>query len=594
MSEEITPNEPEAFSVDGLDDAALHAAFAEARSRGLELSGKAELSADEVSELNELATRVAAIDDAITGRETASAALAETRAKFTGLPERTFQPAAAAPSEPQAPAVEPATAPAAVTAAVVPSVAQMPAQAVMPTQVVKASEGTTVTAFVSSDAAGFVGKAAGEKYDGLTQVSEALIASAQQYGRSGGGRGGRQAIAQFKRDRGAEFTIEPRDDNNTQMAVLRHARSEARLHGGSLAKQWQFNIDQGASLTAAAGWCAPSENVYDLCRLWDGTTGILDLPTVTARRGGLNYTAEPSFAAIYANAVAVGGGSNFLTEAQVIADTVKTCSEIPCPTFTDRRLDVMALCIRVSFLQAAGFPELVNLWSDGLLAAHEQEMNRIILANMITTAGAATVFANPDPDPVGGPGDSFTSALLAAVELARTDLVYQQLMPFNSTLEIVLPYWVIPQIRADLSRRTGVDLLNVPDSTIASLFSTRGVRPQFVRGWQDGLITGGALAAGFPGGDATAPYMTALPSSVQFLAFPAGSVAVARQDVVTLTNVYDAASLSTNEFTALFAEEGFAPIYPCPGLRLYTAAGCVGGMTGAASINCTDEPEPTP
>ena len=165
-------------------------------------------------------------------------------------------------------------------------------------------------------------------------------------------------------------------------------------------------------------------------------------------------------------------------------------------------------------------------------------------------------------------------------------------MPFNSTLEIILPHWVIPQIRADLSRRTGVDLLNVQDSTIASLFSTRGVRPQFVRGWQDGLITGGALNPAFPGGDATTPFMTSLPQSVQFLAYPAGSVAVARQDVVTLTNVYDAASLATNQFTALFAEEGFAPIYPCPGLRLYTAAGCVAGPTGANTTGCTAPPVP--
>jgi hypothetical protein len=584
MSEEITPPiEPAAFSVDGLDDAAVQTAYESARTRGAELAAKADLTPEEITELGLMAEHVTVAGARLDEITATAAQVQAQRDSFGALPERTLP--VAVPVAPVA-AVEPAPAAVAPVVASVPSVSQMAAQAVLPTAVAKSGE-NRITAYVSGDAAGFVGKSAGEAYDGLTQVSEALIASAQQYGRSGGGRGGRQAIAQFKRDRGAEFTIEARDDNNRQMEVLRHARSESRLHGGSLAKQFQHNVDSGKSLTAAAGWCAPSENVYDLCRLWDGSTGILDLPTVTARRGGLNYTAEPSFAEIYANAVAVGGGSNFLTEAQVIADTVKTCSVIPCPDFTDRRLDVMALCIRVSFLQAAGYPELVNLWSDGLLAAHEQEMNRLILADMITTAGAATVFTNP-----AFGDDSFTAALLAAVELAREDLVYQQLMPFNSTLEIVLPHWVIAQIRADLSRRTGVDMLNVQDSTIASLFSTRGVRPQFVRGWQDGLITGGALNPAFPGGDATTPFMTSLPQSVQFLAYPAGSVAVARQDVVTLTNVYDAASLATNQFTALFAEEGFAPIYPCPGLRLYTVAGCVAGPTGANTTGCTAPPVP--
>ena len=189
------------------------------------------------------------------------------------------------------------------------------------------------------------------------------------------------------------------------------------------------------------------------------------------------------------------------------------------------------------------------------------------------------------PDPDGN--DSFTSALLAGVELAAEDLRYRFHMAWNSTIEVVLPHWVLPQMRADISRRSGWNGLNVSDAEIASWFATRGVRVQFVRGWQDGLITGGALAPTFPGGDAATPFMTALPSTVSFLAYPAGSVAVARQDVVTLTNVYDAASLATNEFTSLFAEEGFAPIYPCPGQRLYTVTGCVAGVSGAQTIDCT-------
>jgi len=268
----------------------------------------------------------------------------------------------------------------------------------------------------------------------------------------------------------------------------------------------------------------------------------------------------------------------------VIADTAKTCSEIPCPTFENRRLDVLALCIRVSFLQAAGYPEVVDAWDAGLRAAHEAEMNRIIIADIIARAGAATTLTPPDPDV----GDSWTSGLLAAVELAAEDIRYRFHMAWNSTIEIVLPHWVLPQMRADLSRRSG-GFINVTDQEIASWFATRGVRVQFVRGWQDGLITGGALNAAFPGGDAAAPFMTALPTGVSFLAYPAGSVAVARQDVVTLTNVYDAASLAVNEFTSLFAEEGFAPIYPCPGQRLYTLAGlCNAGTTGASNIDCVD------
>lgn len=565
---------PEAFNASSLDDEALRAEYSLIKERGTELSNKDSLTPEEITEFAKLVSKADSVKAEIDSREERAAELSATREKFGQLPELKVPEVAA----PVVDVVEPASVQKADEQVAVPSVSDLAAKT--PQMPVK-STGKGITAYVSSDAAGFAGKRAGEAFDGLTEISEALIASAQQYGRSaGGGVGSRHAIAQFTRDRGEEFTV-TRDEDGFK--VLQHARDEKRLHGGSLAKQWQKNVDEGNSLVAAAGWCAPSENDYDLCRLWNGQVGLLDLPTVTVRRGGLNYTAEPSFATIYANAVAAGGGSNFLTEADVIADTAKTCSELPCPTFVNRRLDVLALCVRVSFLQAAGYPELVNLWTDGLLAANAQEMNRLIIAAMVTQAGAATVAA---PLAVGE-ADSFTSSLLAAVEMAAEDIRYQQMMDPNATIEIVLPHWVLPQIRADLSRRTGVDMLSVADADIARMFSVRNVRVQFVRGFQDGLITGGALSATFPGGDATAPYLTALPSSVNFLAYPAGAVAVARQDVVTLTNVYDAASLATNEFTALFAEEGFAPIFPCPGLRLYTATGCVGGITGAAQVNCS-------
>jgi len=572
---------PKAFDATALDDTGLRSEYDRIKSRGAELSAKETLTEEETSELTELASHVDVVSTELSSRETRAAELSATRDKFAALPDlkpvaEKIAPPAATKDEGHAPVVEPTSVQKSSEPVAVPSVSEMSKQ----TPVMPAKKNTGITAFVSADAAGLVGKRSGEEYDGLTEISDALIRSAQQYGRSGGGTGSRHAIAQFSRSRGDEFTVNRDEDG---MRVLQHARSENRLHGGSLAKQWQKNIDDGVSLTAAAGWCAPSENRYDLCRLWDGATGLIDLPTVTARRGGINYTAEPSFAAIYANAVAAGGGSNFLTEAQVIADTAQTCSEIPCPTFTNRRLDVLALCIRVSFLQAVGYPELVNLWTDGLLAANAQEMNRLIIADMVTRAGAATVFAGGDPD-----GDSFTSNMLAAAELAAVDTRYREGMPLTATVEQVYPYWVLAQVRADLSRRSGVEMLDVTDSQIASLFSTRNIRAQFVRGFQDGLITGGALVGTLPGGDAATPFLTALPSTVNFLSYPAGAVAVARQDVVTLTNVYDAASLATNEFTRLFAEEGFAPVYPCPGIRQYQFVGCTGGQTGAHSIDCID------
>lgn len=574
----------EVFNPATLDDAAFAAEFDRIRQRGAELASQADLSDVEGAELTELASRVTAMlaeHQVRTDRVASQQASRDAFASIEPLPPITGP----TPITPVTPVVAPVTPEPVAQVPVVPSVSQMAVQAPVAVPATSPRQGI-VTAHVGANAGGFIGKNVGEEFAGMHEISKVLIENARSTGTAGGS--GRQAIAQFKRNRGAEFTIDT-DNESESMRVLNHARDERRLHGGSLAKAWQHSIDQGASsLTAAAGWCAPSQNDYDLCRQWSAGVGIADFPTVTVTRGGINYTPDFEFATIYANAVAAGGGSNFLTEAQVIADTAKTCSVIPCPTFTNRRLDVLALCIKVSFLQAAGYPEVVSLWQDGLLAANEQEMNRIIIADLLTKAGAATVLAGVDPDGT----DSFTAALLSGLEQAREDLIYRLMLSWDSTIEILLPHWILPNIRADLSRRPGDTggLLNVSDSYIASLFSNRRLRVQFVRGWQDGLITGGALNPAFPGGDATTPFNTALPSTVSFLAYPAGSVAVARQDVVTLTNVYDSTLLATNQFTSLFAEEGFAPIYPCPGQRLYTVTGCLAGTTGAQNIDCIDAP----
>lgn len=581
-------NPPAPFDPATLDDAALTAEFGRIRERGQELAAVETLTDEQDAELTELAARLPLVQAEQSRRETAAAERQARRDAFSALePVSVPETAPSAPVAPETPAAPAAPATPAVTAAVeprpaapvVPSVAHLSSAPARP----EVAAAPSIRAFVSSDAVGHVGRAAGEEFSGLREIGEALTAAAAQYGRMGGGKGARHAIAQFRRTRDPRLVVnDPRDGNS----VIAFARDETRLTGGSLAAHHQSLLDSGqASLTAAAGWCAPSENDYDLCRQWAAGVGLFDAPSITLSRGGINYTSDIDFAEMYA--AALTSGITYLTEAEVIADTPKTCIELPCPDFEEVRLAVQALCIRVSFLQAAGYPEVVDAWTDGLLAINEYEMNRRIINQVITRAGAATPIAAPASGP-----DSFTSAVLAGVELAATDIRARYRMSPQSTIEIVLPTWVLPQMRADLSRRNGVDMLAVTDAQIGAMFTARNVRVQFVSVWQDGLITGGAPVATLPGGDATAPYLTALPNDVSFLAYPAGSVVVARQDVVTLTNVYDSSSLQQNLFTSVFAEEGFETIFPCPGQRLYTLTDiCNMGVTGAQTLSCT---APTP
>ena len=163
----------------------------------------------------------------------------------------------------------------------------------------------------------------------------------------------------------------------------------------------------------------------------------------------------------------------------------------------------------------------------------------------------------------------------ATVELAAEDIRYRNRMSFSDTIEVVLPHWVLPAMRADFARRNGGDP-GLTNAQIANWFAIRSVRPQFVYDWQD--FYSGVAAPSF---GSAAPFVTGYPATVLFLAFPAGGVVLARQDVITLRDVYDSTNLQQNLFTALFFEEGWAPIYPCNNVRLYTTAVCNSGATGA-------------
>jgi hypothetical protein len=573
MADDTTPEAPQAFDPTSLDDAALAAEFARVAKRGHELSAKAEFAAGEAEELDQLAERLPQLQAETAARiERATAAQAK-RDAFASVEVPVIP--AVTPLAPVAAPVAAEQTPEAPQVPSVPSVAEMAAQAPVPAAPARRRDRTSIA--FSSDAAGVLRKSVGEDAT-IREIGEASSRLFAQFGTSrvGGGIRAERALAQFTRER--EFRIS--GDRDRDAETLTQLRDQKRLDGGSLLKAWEKSVTEGGTsmgaLTAAAGWCAPSENDYDLCSLWT-SDGLIDLPTASAPRGGVNYTNDWSWAQI--NDAALTSFTK-LTEAQVIADTAKNCTELPCPTFTERRLDVAVTCITGSFLQDTGYRENVATLIDGLTLKHEVNVNRDIIAQMVTAAGAAVVIPGQGATVVGQtPDTSAVSSILSAVDIAAIDMRYREHMSENQVLEVVLPQWILAQWRADIGRRNAwyTDPFALANSTIMGWFSTRNIRPQFVRDWQDnpsGLATGP--------GDITAPitFLTSLPSTVQFLLYPAGAVVLLREDVVTLTNVYDSTNLKQNLYTALFTEEGYAPIFPCGEIKLYTAQACPSGATG--------------
>ena len=382
--------------------------------------------------------------------------------------------------------------------------------------------------------------------------------------------GGRSLIRHgnvaFRREFPQELTIR---DTNDAMRVLEYATQESRLAGGSLTAAMEAQIKAGKSLTAAVGWCAPSETIYDLCEL-ETMDGLLDIAEVQAARGGffVPENGGPDFSTIYDS---IGDeGDVILTEYDVINGADKVCVEIPCPDFVEVRLDVAYVCITGSLLQRRGYPEAVTRFSRGAMVALAHKVNESVIARIVTGSGA------PVTIPTIADSDDAASQILSAVELAIEDMRYRHRMGRSATMEVVLPAWVIVPIRAALARRRGVMAINVSNAEILAAFTTRGAVPRFVYDWQDAY-------SGLVGGPGASTAITAMPEEVQFLVYPAGTWVKPVRDVVNLDTVYDNALLTQNQYTALFLEDGFNVLKMCADSRLYEVGVDPAGIVGCCA-----------
>lgn len=531
----------------------------------------------------------------------ASAAAAELEQAFGVLDEEaTEDPAADPEPEPEptpepTPEPEPTPAPSAVTAARPgpPSVRRVAGRTPAAQVPATATRAPYATMTAAADVPGF---ASGQPLTDFTQASTAIGQRLERYpAQVAGRRAGafnadkrpigvydpaspgrvleitnfaRHGAVQFRRDFPTELRIV---DSGDAYEIIQAASKETRLPGGSLVASAVAQVKAGRALTAAAGWCAPSETIYDLVEL-ETMDGILDTPEVQASRGGFQIPVDggPDFRSIYTG---IGSsGDTHLTEAEVIADTTKVCYDIPCPPFEDIRLGVDYVCLTGGLLQRRGYPEVVARFSRAAMTALAHKINQGVIAEMVTQSGAAIVI------PADVNGDDAISGILSAVELAITDIKYRNRMGFNATVEIVLPMWVLAQMRAAATRRRGVDMVSLNDAEIMGWFAQRHAVPRFVYDWQDGF----SGLANSPGG-ATA--LTALPQTVQFLAYPAGTWVKAVQDVVNLDTIYDSTKLATNEYTALFAEDGWAMLQMSPTSRLYTAIADPSGVVGCCGAD---------
>lgn len=392
--------------------------------------------------------------------------------------------------------------------------------------------------------------ATGSTIEGIDQIGQALINRMRGFSPPRGNGETEDlrhfGVASIHRPFEKELTI---DRGSDDMEVLAHAAKESRLDGGSL--------------VAAGGWCSPSETLYDLTAP-ETTEGLISVPEVNVKRGGINFTLGPDFADFFSDA----NGRFVQTEAQAIAGTTKPCVTVDCPAFQEVRLDATGLCIKIPILTNATYPELVQRYVSGFLTAYQHKVSQDVLNRMLALS--------PAPRVLNGLGSSVDDTLEGLTLIADQERQRRRLS-MSHTLEVILPFWVKNMFKADIRRRTQQNG-PVSDQQVTSEFSAQQLNPQFIYNWQDLAL---ADVVGPPAVDAEA-----YPATFDVLMYPAGTFVKGTSDVINLSAVYDAASLAENVYTGMFMEEGLLVAHMGFNANRVTVPVCNAGRRGAQDVTC--------
>lgn len=386
---------------------------------------------------------------------------------------------------------------------------------------------------------------ANQRLEGMEDVAKAFLARTVGFGGDNSwqgnagenvrpfqmGKGAQQfGVARLRKPEVEGMTLDPRSQTaEQQFEIIMNAAKESSLPGGSL--------------VAAGGWCAPSEQIWGFCEL-ETTEGLLSIPEITAKRGGISFTRGPSFGELFADA-----NFGFIqTETQAIAGTTKPCYAIECEPWEEVRLDAVGFCITAPILTNAAYPELVRRVLNLAGVGHARRINASTIQRISALIGAAINHVE-----VGAVGStSGVSDTLDAVALQGLRIRQTNAMSPQATIEGIAPHWMREYFRSDLGRRTGVDMLGVTNQQIDAWFAVRGISLQYVYDYQmlDTTSTGA---------------WTAFPAAVEIMLFPAGAYVRLTNDVINLNAVYDHDLLTQNTYTAAFFEEGMAVANTCGG-----------------------------
>lgn len=414
-----------------------------------------------------------------------------------------------------------------------------------------------------------------------------LIASADVPGFTQGGRVENiHALAKAMHNRARMLPVSKTGDPNIYPVASLQREFNFTLNENSTPEEMNAVLTAATDveiLTAAGGWCAPSEISYDFFNIVC-EDGMIDLPTVGLNRGGVQYPTSPSFGDLVSVPDIVWEWTEQDDIDAADSDSVfKPCVRLECPEFVDRRADCHGFCVTAGNLVDYAYPELVANWLRLVFAIRAKATNAGIIDVLINGGGSGDPITPSIAVDHTGLLGATTSALLQSIELSIVDYREKFSMCSDAIMEVVLPRWANAVVRADLANREGIDVFGVTNGMIADWFNLRGARVQFVGDWQ--VRETGAAGTATPGG---ATPLTAWPDTMEYLVFAPGTFVRGNGMSLDLGVTRDSVLNSTNDHTAAWAEDCFAILKPGHESRVVTVALCPSGEIGQRSFTCAE------